>query len=94
MPLIFPCLHKSDHGTRYHECGYSRYLEEACDHIQNIGVGHPIKIIKARSVDERTPAAIGCGPGMDTDPRRLGRDPVSDFDPLVTGDELDELFVA
>ena len=71
----------------------SRSLEEACDHIQNVGVGQSIRIVKAWGVDKCTEAAIGCGPVMDTDPRRLGRDSMSDFDSLVTGDELDELFV-
>jgi hypothetical protein len=32
-------------------------------------------------------------PGMDTELGRLGRDTMSDFDSLVTGDEFDELFV-
>jgi hypothetical protein len=30
---------------------------------------------------------------MDADLRRLGRDTMSDFDSLVTGDEFDELFI-
>jgi hypothetical protein len=72
---------------------FSRSLEEACDLIQNIGVGHSIGIVKAWGIDECAVAAIGCCPVMDTDLRRLGRDTMSDFDFLVTGDELDELFV-
>jgi hypothetical protein len=71
----------------------SRCHQEACDPIQNIGVGHSIGIVKAWGVDECAEAAIACNPGMDTDVRRLGRDTMSDFDFLVTGDELDELFV-
>jgi hypothetical protein len=71
----------------------SRCLEETCDLIQNVDVGHPIGIVKAWCVDECAEAAIGCGPEMDTDLRRLGRDTMSDFDSLVTGDEPDELFV-
>jgi hypothetical protein len=71
----------------------SRSLQEACDLIQNFGVGHFIGIVKAWGVDECAEAAIACGPGMDTDLRRLGRDAMSDFDSLATGDVLDELFV-
>jgi hypothetical protein len=71
----------------------SRFTEEACDLIQNLGVGHSIGIVKAWSVDECAAAAIGCCPVMEINVRRLGRDSISDFDPLVTGDELDELFV-
>jgi hypothetical protein len=71
----------------------SRCLEEACDLIQNIGVGHSIGIVKAWRVDERTEAAIRCGPVVDTDVRRLGRDTMSDSDSLITSDEPDELYV-
>jgi hypothetical protein len=71
----------------------SRSLQEACDPIQNIGVGHSIGIVKSWGVDECAAAAIACSPGMDTDVRRLGRDTMSDFDSLVTVDVFDELFV-
>jgi hypothetical protein len=71
----------------------SRSLQEACDLIQNIGVGHSIGIVKAWGVDECAVAAIACSPGMDADLKRLGRDTMSDFDSIVTGDEFDELFV-
>jgi hypothetical protein len=71
----------------------SRSLQEACDLIQNIGVGHSIGIVKAWGVDECAEAAIACFPGMDTDLKRLGRDTMSDFNSLVTGDEFNELFV-
>jgi hypothetical protein len=69
----------------------SRFLKEACDLIQNIGVCHSIGIVKTWSVDECTETAIGCVPVMDTDLRRLGQDIMSNFDSLVTSDELDEL---
>jgi hypothetical protein len=71
----------------------SRFLEEARDLKQNLGVGHSTGIVKAWGVDECAEAVIGCGPVMDTDVRRLGRDTMSDFDSLVIGDEPDELFV-
>jgi hypothetical protein len=72
---------------------YSRSLEEACDLIQNLGVGHSIGIVKAWGVDERAEAAIARGPVMETDLSRLGPDTMSNFDSLITSDELDELFV-
>ena len=72
---------------------YSRSHQEACDLIQNLGVGHSIGIVEAWSVDEYAAAAIACSPGMDTDLGRLGRDTMSDFDSIITGDEFDELFV-
>jgi hypothetical protein len=71
----------------------SRFFEEACDPIQNLDVGSSIGIVKAWGVDQRADAAIGCGPVVDADLKCLGRDTISDFDTLVTGDELDELFV-
>ena len=73
--------------------GCSHGLDEVCDLTKNIH--HPIRIVKAWGVDECTQAAIGfwCGPIMDSDPRRLGRDLTSDFDSLFTSDELDKLFV-
>jgi hypothetical protein len=71
----------------------SRYLEQACDLIQNLGVGHSIRIVKAWGVDQCAESAIPCGPVMNTDVSRLGRDTMSDFDSLVIGDKLDELFV-
>jgi hypothetical protein len=58
----------------------SPFFEEACDLVQNICVGLSIRIIKAWGVDKGKDAAIGCGPVMDTDVRRLGLDSVSDFD--------------
>jgi hypothetical protein len=71
----------------------SRSLKETCNIIQNIGVGHSVGVVKAWRVDQCAPAAIGRGPVMDTNLRRLGSDAMSDFDTLVTGDEPDELFV-
>jgi hypothetical protein len=71
----------------------SRYLEEVCNLIQNLGVGHSIGIVKAWGIDQCAEAAIRCGPVIDTSLTRLGRDSMSDFDSLITGDELDELFV-
>jgi hypothetical protein len=71
----------------------SRSLEEARDLIQNIAVALSIGIIKAWGVDECKDTAIGCGPVIDANLRRLGLDSMSDFDSWVLGDELDELFV-
>jgi hypothetical protein len=71
----------------------SRSHEEACNLIQNIGVGHSIGIVKAWGVNQCAGAAIGCGPVMDSNLRRLGRDTMSNFDTLVTGDDPDELSV-
>ena len=73
----------------------SRCLEVACNLIQNIAVGHSIRIIKTRGVDECKEAAIGfgCGPVMDTDVTCLGRDSMSDYDFLITSNVLDELYV-
>ena len=72
----------------------SRFLEEAGNLIENVAVRHSVRIVEARGVDECNEATIGGGPVMDTDLRRLGRDSMSDFDFLITGDEPDELFVA
>jgi hypothetical protein len=71
----------------------SRSLKVSCNISQNIGVAHSVGVVKAWGVDECAEAAIGCGPVMDTNLRRLGRDTMSDFDTIVTGDELDDLFV-
>jgi hypothetical protein len=71
----------------------SRCHQEVCNLIQNIGISHSIGIVKSWGVDECAAAAITCNPGMDTDVRRLGRDTMSDFDSVVTGDVFDELFV-
>jgi hypothetical protein len=71
----------------------SRSLEEACDLIQNIAVRLSIGIVEAWSVNKCKDTAIGCGPVIETDLRRLGPDSMSDFDYWVFGDELDELFV-
>jgi hypothetical protein len=49
----------------------SRFLEEACDLIQNVTVGLAFGIVKAGGVDECKEAAIGCGPVMGTDISRL-----------------------
>jgi hypothetical protein len=68
-------------------------LKEACDLIQNIDVGYSSGIVEAWGVDKCAAAAIGCCPIMVTDLRGLGRDTMSDFRSLVTGDELDKLFV-
>jgi hypothetical protein len=94
-PFIFPYLPKSDYANLCDimNAVRSRSLEEACNFIQDLGVGHSIGIVKAWGVDQCAKAAIRYGPVMDTDVRRLGRDTMFDFGSLVIGDETDELFV-